>query len=68
VKRLLTVFGYARRLFWLLELLVDPALAANALLNQRRVRSWLERQPPEDRQKIQEAAPLVIGAILASLD
>ena len=62
------VLSYARRLFWFLQLLVDPQQAAEALLSQPRVKRWLERQPPEDQQKIRSAAPLVVAAILASLD
>ncbi len=62
------VLGYARRLFWFLELLVDPTAAAQALLDQPRVKRWLEKQPPEDQEKIREAAPLVVGALLAAMD
>jgi len=65
--RLLKVFGYARRLLWFLELLVDPGEAAEALLSQPQVSRWLEKQDPEDQEKIREAAPLVAAAILASL-
>jgi len=68
VTRSLRMLSHMRRLFWLLELIVDPTAAAEALLSQPRVRRWLEKQPPEDQQKIREAAPLVIGAILASLN
>jgi hypothetical protein len=68
MTRLWRILGYARRLFWFLELLISPAHAAEVLLNHPRVRSWLEKQPPEDQQKIREAAPLVVAAILASLD
>jgi len=67
MKRFLRIFRYARRLFWFLELLVSPDRAAEALLDHPRVRAWLEKQPPEDQQKIREAAPLVVAAILASL-
>jgi len=38
------------------------------LLDHPRVRRWLETQPPDDQRKIREAAPLVVAAILASLD
>jgi len=62
------VLSYARRLFWFLELLVDPNAAAQALLDQPRVKRWLEKQPPEDQEKIREAAPLVVGALLAAMD
>jgi hypothetical protein len=54
-------------LFWFLELLVSPTCAAEVLLNHPRVRRWLDRQPAEDQRKIQEAAPLVVAAILESL-
>ncbi len=66
--RFLRIFRYTRRLFWFLELLVSPREAAEVLLGHPRVSAWLEKQPPEDRQKIREAAPLVVAAILASLD
>ena len=62
------VLGYARRLFWFLELLVDPNAAAAALLDQPRVKRWLEKQPPEEQEKIREAAPLVVRALLAAMD
>ncbi len=62
------VLAYARRLFWFLDLLVSPAQAAEVLLGHPRVSRWLEKQPPEDQRKIREAAPLVLAAILASLD
>ena len=68
MTRFLRVFRYARRLFWFLELLVSPNRAAQVLLDHPRVRRWLESQPPEDQQRIREAAPLVVAAILASLD
>jgi hypothetical protein len=68
MMRYLKVFAYAQRLFWFLELLINPQQAADALLSQPRVRRWLERQPPEDQEKIRAAAPLVVAAILASLD
>ena len=68
MKRFWRIFRYARRLFWFLELLINPDRAAEVLLNHPRVRRWLEKQPPEDQRKIREAAPLVIAAILASLD
>jgi len=68
MRRFLRIFRYARRLFWFLELLVSPDRAAAVLLDHPRVRHWLENQPPEDQRKIREAAPLVIAAILASLD
>jgi len=64
----LKVLGYARRLFWFLELLVDPEQAAAALLEHPRVRRWLEKQPAEDQEKIRQAAPLVMGALLAAVD
>ena len=48
--------------------MVSPAQAAEVLLGHPRVSRWLEQQPLEDRQKIREAAPLVVSAILASLD
>jgi hypothetical protein len=66
--KLLRMLGYARRLFWFLELLITPSAAAEALLNQPRVRAWLEKQPADDQRKIREAAPLVVGAILAALE
>jgi len=31
------------------------------------VKRWLEKQSAEDQQKIREAAPLVVGAILAAM-
>jgi hypothetical protein len=68
MSRLWKVLGYARRLFWFLELLVDPQQAADALLDQPRVKRWLEKQPEEDQRKIREAAPLVVGALLAAMD
>ena len=68
MTRFWRIFGYARRLFWFLELLVSPVQAAEVLLNHPRVRLWLDKQPPEDQKKIREAAPLVVAAILASLD
>ena len=68
MTRFWRIYRYARRLFWFLELLVSPDRAAEVLLNHPRVRRWLETQPPEDQRKIREAAPLVVGAILASLD
>jgi hypothetical protein len=68
MTRLLRILGYARRLFWFLELVVNPNAAAEALLSQPRVKAWLEKQPAEDQQKIREAAPLVVGAILAALE
>ena len=67
MKRYLKVFAYAQRLFWFLELLINPQQAADALLSQPRVQRWLEKQPPEDREKIRAAAPLVVAALLASL-
>jgi len=66
--RFLRIFGYAKRLFWFLELLVSPGEAAEVLLGHPRVSRWLENQPPDDQRKIREAAPLVVAAILASLD
>ena len=68
MTRFWKVLDYARRLFWFLDVLTSPEEAALALLSQPRVKRWLERQPPEDQQKIHEAAPLVVGAILAALD
>ena len=68
MRRLMRILRYARRLFWFLELLISPQEAADVLLSQPPVRRWLEKQPPEDQQKIREAAPLVVAAILASLD
>jgi len=68
VKRFLKVMGYARRLFWFLDLIIDPKHASDMLLGHPRVSRWLERQEPEDQVKIREAAPLVVAAILASLD
>ncbi len=59
---------YAQRLFWFLELLVDPQAAAEALLSQPRVARWLARQSPEDQRKIREAAPLVVGALLEAVE
>lgn len=67
MKRYLKVFSYAQRLFWFLELMVSPQQAAEALLSQPRVQRWLEKQPPEDQEKIRAAAPLVVAAIVASL-
>ena len=68
MKKFFRVLGYAQRLFWFLELIVSPQHAAEVLLDQSRVRRWLEQQPLADQQKIREAAPLVVAAILASLD
>jgi len=68
MRRLWKILGYARRLFWFLELIISPTHAAEVLLNHPRVARWLAKQPAEDQRKIREAAPLVIGAILASLD
>jgi hypothetical protein len=68
MKNAMRILGYARRLFWFLELLVDPNEAAAALLGQPRVKAWLEKQPEKDQKKIREAAPLVVGAILAAMD
>jgi len=68
MKKFFRVLGYAQRLFWFLELIVSPQPAAEVLLDQSRVRRWLEQQPLADQQKIREAAPLVVAAILASLD
>jgi len=66
--RFLRILGYAKRLFWFLELLVSPAQAAEVLLGHPRVSRWLAKQPAEDQEKIREAAPLVVAAILESLD
>jgi len=68
MKRYLKVFSYAQRLFWFLELMVSPQQAAEALLSQPRVQRWLEKQPLEDQEKIRAAAPLVVAAIVASLN
>lgn len=68
MKRLWRILSYARRLFWFLELLISPRQAAEVLLDHPRVRRWLEKQSPEDREKIRDAAPLVVAAILESLD
>ena len=68
MTRFFRILRCAQRLFWFLELLIDPHEAADALLDHPRVRAWLERQPPDDQQKIRAAAPLVIAALLASLD
>lgn len=57
----------ARKLFWFLELIVSPQAAAEALLNHPRVKRWLEQQTPEDQQKIRDAAPLVVGALLEAM-
>ncbi len=67
MTRYLRVLGYASRLFWFLEAVVNPQQAAEALLSQPAVKRWLEKQPVEDQEKIRAAAPLVVGAILASL-
>jgi len=58
----------AHRLFWFLELIVYPQQAAEALLDHPKVKRWLEKQTPEDQQKIREAAPLVLRAILAAME
>jgi hypothetical protein len=63
----LRLLDRARRLFWLLDLLVDPQAAADALLDHPKVKRWLEKQTVEDQQKVRDAAPLVMGAVLASL-
>jgi len=68
MKRYLKVFAYAQRLFWFLELLINPQQAADALLSQPRVQRWLEKQPPEDQEKIRAAAPMVVQAILSSIE
>jgi len=68
MARFWRIIRCARRLFWFLELLVSPSQAAEVLLDQPQVKRWLEQQPPEDQRKIREAAPLVVAAILASLD
>lgn len=65
--RFLKVLRYAQKLFWLLELLVTPAAAAAALLEHPQVARWMEKQTEEDQQKIREAAPLVVAAMLESL-
>lgn len=65
--RFVKVLGYAQRLFWLLELLVNPNDAAAALLNHPRVARWIEKQSEEDQRKLREAAPLVVTAMLESL-
>ena len=56
-----------RRLFWFLDLIVNPQQAAEALLDHPRVKRWLEKQSAEDQQKIREAAPLVVGALLEAM-
>ncbi len=58
----------ARRLFWFLELIVNPQQAAEALLDHPRVKRWLEKQSAEDQQKIRDAAPLVVGALLEAAE
>jgi hypothetical protein len=68
MKRLLLVIEYARKLAWLFEVLVSPWYASETLLAHPKVAAWLEKQTPEDREKIRAAAPLVIGAILASVE
>ena len=68
MTRLWKALQYARRLLWFLELLVNPRHAAEALLSHPRVARWLDAQPLEDQRKIRDAAPLVIAALLASLD
>jgi hypothetical protein len=68
MRNAVRILGYARRLFWFLELLVDPGAASAALLDQPRVKAWLDKQPAKDQKKIRDAAPLVIGAILAAMD
>jgi hypothetical protein len=68
MAKAMRILGYARRLFWFLELLVDPGAASEALLSQPQVKAWLEKQPAKDQKKIREAAPLVMGAILAAMD
>ncbi len=68
MTRYLKVFDYARRLFWFLELIMSPQEAAEVLLSQPRVQRWLEKQPVGDQEKIRAAAPLVVAAIVASLD
>ena len=68
MRNAVRILGYASRLFWFLELLVDPGAASEALLNQARVKTWLEKQPAKDQKKIRDAAPLVIGAIVAAMD
>lgn len=62
------LLGRAHKLFWFLELVVSPQAAADALLGHPQVTRWLEQQSPEDQEKIREAAPLVVGALLAALD
>ena len=68
MKRYMKVLAYASKLFWFLELLLSPQEAADVLLSQPRVERWLEKQPPEDQAKIRAAAPLVVAAIVASLE
>jgi hypothetical protein len=68
MKRYMKVLGYASKLFWFLEVIMSPQEAANVLLSQPRVQRWLEKQPAEDQAKIRAAAPLVVGAIVASLE
>ena len=68
MKKFLKVMAYARQLFWFLEMVMRPTEAAEALLSHPRVNRWLEHRSPEDQRKIREAAPLVVEALLASLD
>ncbi len=68
MRRYLMVLDYARKLFWFLEVLFSPQQAAEALLSQPRVQRWLLKQPAEDQEKIRAAAPLVVAAIVASLE
>jgi hypothetical protein len=68
MRNVVRILGYASRLFWFLELLVDPTAASEALLNQAQVKAWLAKQPAGDQKKIRDAAPLVIGAIVAAMD
>jgi hypothetical protein len=63
----LKMLDQARRLFWFLELITNPQAAAEALLNHPRVKRWLEKQSAEDQQKLREAAPLVVGALLEAM-
>ena len=56
-----------RRLFWFLELISNPQVAAEALLDHPRVKRWLAKQSAEDQQKIRDAAPLVVGALLEAM-
>ena len=68
MMKMMKAMRYARKLLWFLELLVKPEEAAAALLEQPRVKAWLEQQPAKDQKKIREATALVVGAIVAAMD